>query len=163
MRTRAWIACIAVAVLTSGAFAANASAALTFSMPVNGVVTNDCTGEEVLITGTQHFSVTDNSTLDSLKFHIESNLVGVKGTALVTGARYVMADQTSDMEHADFDPFGDVQMTIENGTVLNRQGETGPIGPMPGGDDFQLHALAHLTVTDGVTRSQKTDLRADCR
>ena len=163
MRTRAWTACIAVAVSTSGALGANASAAVSFSVPVSGVVTNDCTGEEVLIEGTQHFSVSDNSTLDSLKFHVESNFVGVKGTALVGGARYVMADQTSDMGHADFDPFGDVQATTETSTVLNRQGETGPIGPMPGGDDFRLHALAHLTVTNGVIRSQKTDLRADCR
>jgi hypothetical protein len=124
------------------------------------MVTSSCTGEEVVITGTQHFSVSGNSSLDGLKAHVESNLVGVKGTALLSGARYVMADQISDMQHADFDPFGDAQVTMENSTVLTRLGET---GPLPTGDDFRLHAFAHLTITNGVTRSEKTDLRADCR
>lgn len=161
MRIRSWTACMAVVAATCGAGAATASAAtITFDVPVSGMVLNECTGEWVAITGTQHFKETDNSSLAGLKFQIESNLIGVKGTSVPSGARYVMNGQSSDMQHAEFDPFGDAQVTMENSTIMNRQGET---GALMAGDDFRLYALAHLTVVNGVTKSEKTDLRADCR
>jgi hypothetical protein len=161
MKFRSWTACMAVVAAATGAGAATASAAtVNFDVPVSGTVFNDCTAEWVTITGTQHVKVTDNSTAFELKSQIEMNLTGVKGTGVMSGARYVMNDQTSDMQHADFDPFGDAQLTIENSTILTRQGETGALLM---GDDFRLHALTHLTVVNGVTKSDKTDLRADCR
>ena len=161
MRSRSYAACVAIAAVTAGVCASSASAeTITFDVPVNGTVFNDCTAEFMLITGRQHFKVTDNSTLSGLKSQIEMNLTGVKGTGLVSGARYVMNDQISDMQHAEFDPFGNAQMTMENTTNMTRQGESGALLT---GDDFRLHALAHLTVSNGVTRSQKSDLRADCR
>jgi hypothetical protein len=161
MRIRSWTACMAVVAIASGAGAASASAATTtFDVPVSGAVFNDCTAEWVAVTGTQHFKFTNNSSLSGIKSEMESNLIGVKGTGLVTGARYVMNDQTSDMQHAEFDPFGDAQLTMENTTILNRQSETGALLT---GDDFRLYVIAHLTVTNGVTKSDKTDLRAECR
>jgi hypothetical protein len=152
--------CTAVAALVAVSGASSASAAtINFDVPINGTVTNDCTGELITISGTQHVKATDNSSLAGIKYQIEMNLTGVKGTTL-TGTRYVMNDQTSDMSHAEFDPFGNVQQTFENTTNLTRQGESGALVT---GDDFRLHALAHLTVSNGVIRSEKTDLNADCR
>jgi hypothetical protein len=159
MRIRSRTACCIAAVAAACAGATNASAATTnFDVPIAGPVLNECTGEWVVIQGTQHVKVTDNSSLTGLKSQIEMNLTGVKGTT-ATGVRYVMNDQTSDMQHADFDPFGNAQLTMEESTLLNRQGESGALLM---GDDFRLHVLAHLTVAHGVVTSQKNDLRADC-
>src|SRR4051812_31167088 len=128
--------------------------------PLSAMVVNDCTAEWVVITGTQHVKTTDNSSLAGLKYQIESNLTGVKGIT-ASGARYVMNDQTSDMQHAEFDPFGEAgQVTMENTTIMNRQGEN---GALIAGDDFRLPVVAHLTVANGVAQPDKTDLQADCR
>lgn len=160
MSIRPFAAALALAAAVFGACATRASAeTITFDVPVSGMVTNACTGELVVIDGIQHFKVTDNSSLTGIKSQIESNLTGVKGTAL-TGVRYVMNDQTSDMEHADFDPTGGAQLTMENTTIMNRQGQTSGLLT---GDDFRLHALTHLTVANGVPRADSSDLSSDCR
>jgi hypothetical protein len=154
-------ACVAVAAVTAGACAPSASAeTITFDVPFSGLVPNPCTGEEMQVTGTQHFKATGSITLSGSKSQLETNLTGAKGIGVVTGARYVMNDQTSDMQHAEFDPFGNAQMTMENTTIMNRQGEGGALVM---GDDWRLHVLTHLTISSGVTRSDKSDLRADCR
>jgi hypothetical protein len=161
MRIRSLAACMAVAAATVGASAASAQAATTtFDLPVSGTVPNDCTGEMVAIDGTSHNKVTDNSSLSGIKYQIEGNLTGVKGTGVLSGARYVMNDQTSDMSHAEFDALGNVQQTMEESTILTRQGESGALVM---GDDFRLHVLVHLTVSNGVMRADGYDLRADCR
>jgi hypothetical protein len=148
------IACMAAV----GSGAATASAAtITFDVPFSGPVPNDCTGEVMLVTGTTHFKETGSISPSGTRAQLESNLTGAKGTGTLTGARYVMNDQTSDMQHADL--FGDAQTTMENTTILTRQGESGALVT---GDDLRLHVLAHLTVTNGVTRAQKFDLRTDC-
>lgn len=160
MRIRSLSAWMAVAAVAAAAGPAAASAAtINFDDPVTGGVVNDCTGEMVFIDGTMHNKVTSNSSLTTLKSEIEMNLTGVKGTT-ATGVRYVMNDQTSDMEHADFDPTGNAQMTVENTTNLTRQGESGALVV---GDDFRLHVLTHLTIANGAITSEKHDLRADCR
>jgi hypothetical protein len=101
-----------------------------------------------------------DSSLSGIKYQLESNLTGVTGTGTISGARYVMNDQTSDMQHADFDPLGNAQQTMEESTTLTRQGESGALLT---GDDFRLHVLLHLTVSNGVPRADSYDLRADCR
>jgi hypothetical protein len=160
MRLRSRAAAITAATLVVGFGAATASAATTtFDVPVNGAVTNDCTGEAVVINGTDHMKFTDNSSLAGLKSQIEANLTGVKGVTLM-GVRYVMNQQTSDMQHAEFDPSGNVQLTVEETTILTRQGEDGSLLT---GDDFRLHVVTHLTVSNGITRADKQDLSADCR
>jgi hypothetical protein len=160
MRIRSLTACMVVAALTAGASASGALAAtITFDLPVAGEVLNDCTGELVTINGTSHNKVTDNSSLSGLKFQIESNLTGVKGTT-ATGARYVMNQQSSDMEHAEFDLLGDAQVTIEQTITLTRQGESGALLT---DDDFRLHVLTHLTVVNGATKAANNDIRSDCR
>ena len=161
MRIRSLTACMAVAAVTAGAGAASASAeTITFDTPFSGLVPNECTGELVLVQGTVHTKATGSLSLTGSKSQLETNLTGAKGTGVVSGARYVMNDQVSHMQHAEFDPFGNVQETLENTTNLTRQGESGALMV---GDDFRLHALTHLTVSNGVARSDKIDLRADCR
>jgi opacity protein-like surface antigen len=150
---------MAIAAVAAGAGAANASAAtLTEDVPVAGSVTNECTGEAIVIDGTAHLKVTDNSSLAGTKSQMEWNLTGVKGIAMLTGVRYVMNYQTSEMLHADLD---DAQQTTEHTIILTRQGET--VGPLPIGDDFRVHVIIHLTVTNGVTRADKIDLQGGCR
>jgi hypothetical protein len=160
MRIRFLTACMAVAAMTAGVSAPGAWAATTtFDLPVSGPVFNECTGEWVVIDGTSHNKVTDNTTLAGIKFQVESNLTGVKGTT-ATGARYVMNQQSSDMEHAEFDLLGDAQVTIEQTINLTRQGDSGALLT---GDDFRLHVLTHLTVVNGATKAANNDIRADCR
>jgi len=161
MRTRAWVACMAVVAAACGVGAGTAAAATTtFSVPIAGPVTSSCTGEEFLIDGRMHVKQTDNTSPAGIKYQVEANLTGVTGTALLTGARYVMNDQTSDMGHAEFPPGGNVQQTFETSTILTRQGETGALLK---GDDLRLHVLIHLTMSNGLMRADKLELRMDCR
>jgi hypothetical protein len=161
MRTGSLVACMAVVTAALGAGAASAAAdTINFDVPISAVVTSDCTGEAIAISGTMHVKQTDNSTLGGIKFQIETNLTGVTGTTVapVAGVKYVMNNQTSDMEHADVD---DAQVTVETTMLLTRQRETGTF-PL-GGDDLRLHVLMHFTVVNGVTKADKSDLRADCQ
>ena len=152
---------MAIVAVAAGVGATSASAAtINEDVPIAGAVVNECTGEEILIDGTAHLKVTDNSSSDGIKSHIEMNLTGVKGIAMLTGARYVMSSQYSDTQHAEFDPFGNAQLTMEESTILNRQHETGGLLT---GDDFRLHVIIHLTVTNGVPKASKFEVRADCR
>jgi hypothetical protein len=161
VRTRACVACMAVVAAAFSVGAGSASAeTINFYVPISGTVTNTCTGELVAINGTAHFKETNNSSLAGVKSQIEMNLTGVKGIT-PTGARYVMNQQTSGMQHAEFDPFGNAQLTMEETEILTRQGETGALLI---GDDFRLHVVIHLTVSNGVVRVLKVDPpRADCR
>lgn len=158
MKVRSWLPVLAVVAMAGPGVGSASAATITFDVPFSDLVPNDCTGEMMLVTGTTHVKATDNSSLGGIKAQMEMNLTGAKGTGILTGARYVMNDQISDMQHADV--FGDAQVTVENTTILTRQGESGALLT---GDDFRLHAIAHLTVTNGVTRAEKTDLRAECR
>src|SRR4051794_14852930 len=134
MTIRSLTASLTVAAVAAGVGASSAPAAtITFDVPFSGTVMNDCTGELATVSGTRHVKQTDNSSLTGIKSQIEMNLTGVKGVT-PTGVRYVMNDQTSDMQHADFDPFGNAEMTMEESTLLNRQGETGALLM---GDDLQ--------------------------
>jgi hypothetical protein len=161
MRTGSLVACIAVVTAALGASAASASAdTINFDVPISGVVTSDCTGEAIAISGTMHVKQTDNAALGGIKSQIEMNFTGITGTTVapVAGIKYVMNNQTSDMQHADVD---DAQITVESTMLLTRQRETGTF-PL-GGDDLRLHAITHFTVVNGVTKADKIDLRADCQ
>jgi hypothetical protein len=158
MRIRSWTACLAAVALTVGPGVANASAeTISFDTPVFGPVTNECTGDTFIVDGMAHNKVTTNSSLTGSKSQIEMNLTGVKATT-VTGVRYVMNQQSSDMQHADFDPFGNAQITIEETTNLTRQGEDGALVT---GDDWRLHAVAHFTIVNGVVSERRGDVRQD--
>ena len=155
---------MAVVTVVLGAGAASASAeTITFDVPIAGPVVNACTGETFYIDGTQHMKVTGSTSATGFKSQAEANLTGVTGTTL-TGVRYVMNDQTSTMDHEDFDPFaGDVQFTTETSTIMNRQGQTDGVLVTDPGDDWRLHVMIHFTVVNGVPTADKTDLRADCQ
>jgi hypothetical protein len=163
MRLRSAMACVPILVLVLGLGAARAAAdTMTFDTPFEGPVVNDCTGETVVMSGTAHNKVTNNSSTSGIKSQIEYNLTGVQGTT-ATGVRYVMNSQTSDIEHADFDPSSNAQITMEQTINMIRQGETGTLLTTTG-DDFQLHVIEHLTMNaNGVPTSAKDDLNATCR
>ena len=165
MRVGLWMACMAIAAVMAGAGATSASAAtITFSQPVSGIMPpNQCNGEEILFNGTLHIKQTDNSSPTTpIKSQIEMNLTGVTGIGALTGARYIVSDQVSDMLHADPDG-GDVQQTFKQSMLVTRQGETGAL-PIPSdGDDFRLHWLIHFTATNGVPKAQRNELRAECQ
>ena len=154
------ISSLTVVAVAGGVGAANASAAtFNFDVPFNAAVTNPCTGEEIVMNGTAHNKVTTNTSLaGDIKYQIEMNLTGVQGTTL-TGVRYVMNDQFSDMQHADAD---DAQMTLEQSFTLNRQGDTGAL-PTALGDDPYFRAISHLTVTNNMPKASKFEVRGDCR
>ena len=164
MRTWSWTAGLAVVIMAAAAQSASATAT-SFDVPLNGPVANECTEEVVVMTGTIHFSESINASPDDSKTHLEMNLVGVKGIT-ATGVRYTMSSQTSDTQHADIDPEGDALIMSEASTVMNRQGESFT-GLMPAGDprldDYRLHVLMHLTVSNGEVTPRKMELRADCR
>ena len=158
MRVRSWMACMAIVVVAAGAGAANASAeTINEDVLFTGPFTSSCTGETIAMEGTTHIKTTTNSSRDGdTKSQIEMNLTGVRGIGMLTGARYVMNTQSSEMAHAEADPDGNAQMTTEQTIILTRQGETGALLT---GDDFRLHVIFHFTVTKGVPTAVKTDLR----
>lgn len=154
---------MAIVAVAAGAGAANASAeTINEDFPFRGPVPSSCTGETIAMEGTAHLKTTDNSSSDGIKSQIEMNLTGVKGIGMLTGARYVMNSQSSEMAHAELDPDGNAQMTTEQTFILTRQGETGALltgDELLTGDDFRFHVILHLTVTKGVPTAVKTDLR----
>jgi hypothetical protein len=157
MRVRSWVVCLAV--ILFAAAAPNASATTTtFSTPFAMPLTS-CTGDEVLLQGTQHFKFTfDPTVIDGLKYQVEINTAGVSGQT-VTGVKYVYKDQSSEMNHSDVD---DAQMTFEQTINMVRQGETS--GLIPGdGDDLQFKILTHFTATNGMPKADQFEFRSDCR
>src|SRR4051794_5258166 len=108
MTNQVWAALVAAAAVAAGLMAPSSAAATTItgSDPVAGTVTNTCTGEQVVIQGASHFKFTFNDTARGGQIEGEMNLTGVSGTALVSGARYVMNTQESDVSHFSFDPAG---------------------------------------------------------
>jgi hypothetical protein len=160
VRIRSWTAGLAIATAVLVAPPASAET-INFDEPFAGPVLNECTGETFMAEGTTHFKFTGSSTLTGSKSQAEMNLTGVKGVVPLTGVRYVMNTQTSDMAHADFDPDGNAQQTMELTILITRQGDTSTFVL---GDDYRLHQVAHLTVANGMLKSLKVDPpRVDCR
>src|SRR3954454_17981466 len=113
----AWLAATAVAVAAPSASAET----VTFIEPFARPVANDCTGEMFSATGTTHIKSTGSVTLAGFKSEVEINLTGVQGTT-PAGVRYVMNSQSFDMSHAEFDPDGNAQQTMEVTILMVRQG-----------------------------------------
>jgi hypothetical protein len=163
MKIRSLAACLASAAAVAGLAAADAAAAttLTGSDPVSGMVTNTCTGDGVLIQGTSHFKFTFNDTSTGGQTEVEMNLTGVSGVAPLSGARYVMNTQSSEVSHFSFDPTGHDVEQVEMDQLLNRQGNDGTFVL---GDDLYVRVLAHLTVNaNGVPTVDRYAVSGDCR
>jgi hypothetical protein len=164
MRIRFWAslaAPAAVAVCLGGAPAAIAATTITGSDPVSGTVENTCTGDTVVIQGTSHFKFTFNSTSTGGQTEAEMNLTGVSGTAPLSGARYVMNTQSSEVSHFSFDPTGHDVEQVEMDQLLNRLGNGGQFVL---GDDLYVRVLAHLTVNaNGVPTVDRYSVSGDCR
>jgi hypothetical protein len=144
----------AVAAATGAGTATASAATVTFDVPFTAAITSTCTGELITVQGTTHTKETNNASLSTpLKYQIEINSSGVQGTTL-SGVRYVMNSQYSEMQHADFD---DAQGTIEQTINLTRQGESFLLP-----DDLRFHILTHVTIVNGVAKADKFDIRDDC-
>jgi hypothetical protein len=122
-------------------------------------MSSSCTGDSFVASGTSHFKTTfDPTVVGGLKYQIEINTTGVKGTTL-SGVQYVANDQISEMNHSDAD---DAQFTSEQTIIMTRQGETAGLAPGTG-DDLRFKFLAHLTVTNGTPTANQFEFRSDCR
>jgi hypothetical protein len=163
MKIRFLAACLASIIGGAGLVAGSASAATTISGsdPFGGTVDNTCTGDMVVVQGTAHFKFTFNSTATGGQTEGEMNLTGVTGTAPLSGARYVMNTQSSDVSHFSFDPLGHDVEQVEMDQILNRLGNDGLFVL---GDDLYVRVLAHLTVNaNGVPTVDRYDVSGDCR
>lgn len=141
------------------ATAALAGAVLNQTTPVSTTAFNDCTGETILLEGDLHTVVHFGESGERVHLGEDVRLTGMKGTALVTGARYVEMDVQN--TQANITPLGQQEFTAVRTMNLTRLGEDQTFGD---GDDLRVHVTAHLTINaNGVVTADKTDARTECR
>jgi hypothetical protein len=119
------------------------AAAVTTVLPVEpGPWTNSCTGEQVILTGTQNMAV--NTSVDSNgqgHVYIQDNWQKTSGTALVTGTKYSANDATHTFER-DYVP------GAENTILVEDEFELVSNGPQP---NMILRSKIEMVVdADGV-------------
>lgn len=147
------------AVMSLGAtmlvLAAAGAADTSMTVPYSNVAFNDCNNEFVNVQGMIH--MTEGSTVDAngTHFHVTINLVGVKGVAIGSGARYVESDTTTQTSNFHFD--GASEANAEETRILNRLGEDGTL------DDVRYHLRFHMTVNaNGVITVDRTESEIAC-
>jgi len=142
---------------------ASADTGVTFEQRVAfaGFETNACTGEEFYATGYFHIKTHQSVSLDGrLNTTTEFNFEDIKGIALVTGATYIEAAETSSSWQRDFD-FVPQSSTYEDDVVMNRLGENGTFVL---GDDLYQKVLMHYTVNaNGTLTANQFDIDLRCR
>ncbi len=126
-----------------------------------GILTNGCTGEMFDSTGYFHTKTHQSVSLDGrLNTTTEFNFEDIKGIALVTGATYIAAAETSSSWQRDFD-FVPQSRTDEDDVVMNRLGEDGTFVL---GDDLYQKILMHYTVNaNGTVTVNQVDIEFQCR
>jgi hypothetical protein len=112
--------------------AAPATAA-TFVFPVDRLDESPCTSELVAVTGTVHVNLDTNS--PGSGDYRESTTESVKGTGVLSGARYVGHTNTMSSYHVG--PGSTYTHVLT--THLIRQAETAPK------DDYFVHTVMHIT------------------
>jgi hypothetical protein len=141
--------------VTALLLAATGAADTSTTVPYTAVTLNECNGELVNVEGKIH--TTEGSTVDAngTHFHITMNLVGVKGVAPLSGARYVESDTQTQTSNFHFD--GASEANVVETRILNRLGEDGTL------DDFRYHLRFHMTVNaNGVITVDRTESEIDC-
>ena len=127
-----------LALLAASAPAAPGSAQATtihenVTVPINEVVVNPCTGEEIAFSGDAHVLL--HITTDaSGGTHVtsQSNYQGVSGVGLTTGDVYRLIRQSGETSNTA----GAEEITIVDDTLI--------VGPGPG-NNYMLRVLQHLT------------------
>jgi hypothetical protein len=111
------------------------------TMPLVTSTFSDCTGELVLVEGNLHVLVREGTSSGGREHVAEAvHFTGVKGTGLVSGARYVEMDVQN--TEANITPVGQQEFTAEGTMNLTRLGEDTTFGD---GDDMLVHLIAHMT------------------
>lgn len=147
------------AVLAVGAtmlgLAATGAADTSTTIPYASLALNECNDEVVDVQGMIHTTEGSSVDADGTHFHVTVNLVGVKGVALGSGARYVESDTQTETSNFNFD--GASEANVVETRTLNRLGEDGTL------DDFRYHLRFHMTVNaNGVITVDRTENQIDC-
>jgi hypothetical protein len=154
-----WKRLCGVAVLATSAlvFAGAGAADNSITVPYVNEASNDCNGEIVEVQGTMHIG--EHSTTNANGTHDEFtiNLVGVKGVALGSGARYVESDTDTGSDYISTD-FVPTEITHVETRILTRLGEDGTL------DDLRYYLRFHMTINaNGVPTVDRTESSIECR
>ena len=148
-----------VAVLAASAlvFATAGAADNSTTLPYMATAENTCNGELVDVQGTMQMEEHTTTNENGVHYQITMNLAGVKGVAVLTGARYV--ESLNDTEEtnisSDFVPFEADHVVTQ---ILTRLGEDGSA------DDMRYYLRFHMTVNaNGVPTVDRTDSRIECK
>ena len=104
---------------------------------------------------------TSHVTLSGDRIHtsVDVRMTGVKGTALVSGARYV-AMEVNNQQHSFSLDGAPTDFTDVLSHHLTRLGEHGTFIE---GDDLRFHSIIHMTVNaNGVVTADKSEFRDEC-
>jgi hypothetical protein len=130
------------------------------TIPFTGTSYNDCTDELVAVEGQLHIVTRTSVSGSRVHTGVAMHSTGVKGTALVSGARYVEMDVENQETNFSTD-FAPSEFTYERTHNLTRLGED---GSFVSGDDLRVHVIAHMTVNaNGTVTANKTDTDIECR
>jgi hypothetical protein len=158
--SRRWGRLCALAMLATSAlmFTGTGAADNSITLPYANEALNECNGELVAVEGAIHME--DHSTISAnggMHFQFTTNLAGVKGIAMGSGARYVESDTDTGSSNisSDFVPF---ETTHVETRILTRLAEDGTP------DDFRYYLRFHMTVNaNGVPTVDRTDSRMECK
>lgn len=160
MRTR-FLALVALSLLAvSAAATALAETTVNQTFPFSGMAYNQCADEFIVIEGNQHTTTRLHTSDDGrLHFQMKDHMTGVKGTALMSGARYAMMDVVNTQSNST--GFAPGESTFERTHILTRLGEDGSFVL---GDDLRVHTIVHVTINaNGAMTADKNEARVDCR
>ena len=124
-----------------------------YTVPVNYVVANDCTGEEIQLQGRMHVQYTALETPDGWRAESMSNYQGVTGTGLTSGRTYRFVG--SGNTNVDFRrPFPAHNSVVHTVRIISQGGAPN--------SHYKLHW--HFTINSAGRLSVEFDrAQAECR
>jgi len=124
----------AMAILALGALPlARAEVVYNVSMPLDGVISNPCTGEDFVMSGSGRLIMRETITANGSHYGMHFNSEGMRGVGLTSGRMYRVMDSWNESGY------------IGKGQVIT-SGETFQIIGRGGMADFVVHTLFHLTM-----------------
>jgi hypothetical protein len=155
------VALVAGLALSAPAEAESNPAVVTTVSFTDEVLFNQCTGEQLLASGTEHImSRFVPSSTGGQHIVADFSYSDFKAVAPETGATYVLSRGSRNAAYSDSTDFLPSILVIEQNLIMNRLGEDGSYTE---GDDFRLHATIRLIVDpNGVTRVDEFVFTIDC-